>query len=165
MNKKNLHSLIETLKNYDKQIDLDTWQSSTDVPWKIACSLEELHPCGNKACVAGVLGLMPEFIAMGGFIDKGGCPKIHVGEYELMGHFAVSYFLGLDDTPCIEFFLDPIVYSHEDIDHWHKWRGLEAVEALTIMERYYDNGQMDEEYVFDYIGDLNNIVVRDTSGE
>ena len=74
-------------------IDMKSWQSGQSAA---AGSLEVLHACGNRACIAGYVALLPTFKRIGGGNSSSGMPVLHRGcrEEEVSGADAVSEFFG-----------------------------------------------------------------------
>lgn len=82
-------------------------------------SIEDLHSCGNTACVAGYMALMPEFVADGGGMDDRGSPEyIDSSESE---DFALARFLGISEdlADSIVFGDDELVFNvRKDFKDW-----------------------------------------------
>lgn len=76
-----------------RKFDIGVWQDDNGIDDGDLCETEEkLTECGFAACFGGWLGVMPEFIELGGGIDKNGSPTFN-GHSEL---YAINVFLGLE---------------------------------------------------------------------
>jgi len=63
---------LEPVRNYSNNFNLGTWQNKTEV----VMTVDELHRCGTTACAGGCLALSPEFIELGGSVNKStGAPR------------------------------------------------------------------------------------------
>lgn len=93
MNKANLNALIEHLKKVDAAtFNMDYFQKVNLMP---AATYEALHECGNTACIAGHMALLPEFQKMGGIVRYYGGPAIEVEGEELEDSKAFAFFAGI----------------------------------------------------------------------
>ena len=106
------------------------WQQG---PRPAAETLEELHECGNLACIGGYLALWPRFQEAGGEGDfsSRGCPVIN----RRYGARAFAYFfdLPLDKARLL---LVRHALGEPTIPTWSRWTISDAVRALTLLCDY-----------------------------
>lgn len=91
--------------------------------------LDDLHPCGNTACIGGHLALSPMFQAEGGGIDVGA--PIFMGYY---GATAVATYLGTDPKATELVILS--VEGDYGVVGWDQWKSREAYLALMFLYCY-----------------------------
>lgn len=58
----------------------------------------EMHNCGSAACFAGWVAVSPEWKRIGGFVDSGGGPKLHLEGQILFGSEAIAAWLNIPLT-------------------------------------------------------------------
>lgn len=78
MNTENVKAAIEIMRQA-KSLDMTEWQTHDGVPIceteeSTACTLDELHSCGNSACFAGYIAVSPQFRLSGGGVGLVGEP-------------------------------------------------------------------------------------------
>jgi hypothetical protein len=78
MNREHIQHAIELMKAAEAAgtLDMNIWQDDEDdtvydlIGKDYAETVEELHACGNTACLAGHIALSPVFQAIGGKVDQ-----------------------------------------------------------------------------------------------
>lgn len=136
INKARLEALIAAIQKYDA-INMTNWRTGS---WQRGGkSLEDLHLCGNKACIGGHLAVLPEFRECGGgAVLDCGSPRLPVEEdFVLYGADAVYRFL-FDTKPfdhVTRDYIDMIILG-ADVHNWGKWNAKEAVKALRLLEEH-----------------------------
>ncbi len=105
----------------------------------ITSNLEQFHTCGNKACIAGFVGLQPDFRAAGGHIGDYGTPifKTLKGSLALSEWWGISDDLGSAIVTAIfaEYRTVQRVTAVVDGVEWGDWT---HVEALKIIDAIID---------------------------
>ncbi len=97
MNIENIDKTIAIMQRAAKHntLFMPYWQSASQriIPPGIdmVASFEELHPCGNQACLAGHVAVSEEFINDGGGMTAIGAPMLG----ELAGELALSEWWGV----------------------------------------------------------------------
>ena len=91
MNTKRIEDLLAHLRKAVEEgedvIDMENWQKYEKHP---AADLDELHYCGNKACLGGFVALLPMFRLAGGeMLPSNGAPRFCSG----LGAAAVGAYL------------------------------------------------------------------------
>lgn len=136
--------LIDIIK-VSNSIDMVSWSSNSDE----ICSLEDLHTCGNAACIGGHLALSPMFIEAGGYKDDDGCP-IYVTE-DWVG---VADYLDTNTEAT-----HTVIFGGEDGYHvfcWGCWEAKEAIKALELLYAY-SSKPITPEGIEDFRVSLDNI--------
>lgn len=119
MNRTNIQATIDILKQAQK-FDIQTFQSGEGG----AKTVEELHACGNAACIAGYVGLSPHFQAVGGVLAYSDEPmfddltsaELRAGDGDATVASMVRYW-GL---PCED--VQAIVFGWRFTDFCYRWR-------------------------------------------
>lgn len=121
MNTANIQATIDILKRA-QNFNIGVFQYGT---FQASRTEEELHACGNSACIAGYVAVSPEWHAVGGSVSLGGAPEMlsrpRANPCDLMSEF---WGLNWGDA-------DAIVYGES-------WRGFIARHKLTDMPRLWD---------------------------
>lgn len=106
MNRENIHYTIDLLK--DAQNFKIRWFQRNPGAETYVTTIEELHACGNTACIAGYVALSPLWRQLGGGIDRHGCPE-PPPEYESENTSeAFSKFWGISERAA-----EAIIYGEE----------------------------------------------------
>lgn len=129
MNEQRIRALIAHLgKVEEENFDMEQWQTGQTG----ACdSLEEIHACGNQACIGGYLAVSPEFLAAGGSRAIDGSPVY--GQY--FGSLAMSDYLGIPLGTTLGLFVgerkSATLHAEELVlNRWADWTPADAVEIL-----------------------------------
>ena len=140
MNRTNIETTIAILRRA-QNFDISSFQGARRAPYENVDTEEELHKCGNTACIAGYVAISPEWIAFGGDVDHGG-PSLNGSDYE--DAMAVFWDIPVEDASGIiygdsslERTLDR--YSIEGIDP-DKWSQLTKEDAISIFEQMLAHG-------------------------
>lgn len=122
MNRDNIQYTIDTLKaaqNFNI-FHFQRTPRNRAVPYgKYAETIEELHTCGNTACIAGYMGLTQRWRDLGGLCHQGmpGFPDLSDDEIKRSGHDCATAsfvrFWGLQPVD-----VDAIIYG----DNWLEFR-------------------------------------------
>ena len=109
------------------------WQTGDVVPIR---TLEQLHACGNKACIGGYLTLWPVFQDDGGYANATGAPEI-LG-YSQSQAFAYFFEIPLSKAQLLLTGGSPTSNSVNPfrVDRWGAWTIADAVRALTLLCDY-----------------------------
>lgn len=99
MNRVRILNAIELMKDAKKHntLHMPKWQILGEKA-RYAKTLEQLHTCGNKACLGGHLAISPMWKAAGGN-PNGGCGP-DFGNQIRSAHAVASYFEISEDLAC-----------------------------------------------------------------
>lgn len=152
MNRANIQATIEVLKQA-QNFRITTFQSGR---YKVAKTVEELHKCGNTACIAGYVALSQAWRDFGGYAYEG-VPSRKGDKYENDAASSMAAFWELpeDDVEAIIFgtewndFLDkynivglpPFDFDEEgDEDCDTGWYTLTKDDAVSLFEQLLAKG-------------------------
>lgn len=129
-------------------LEMTSWQ---DTNWRCAkgsglravCTIEDLHKCGNTACIGGYLAISPMFIANGGSRQFSGSAAFEGEE----GSPAVAKYLGISP------FVMGVVILGRGVDDWGSWETPQAVQALELLYSHINSG----DHLLVLINKLNSI--------
>lgn len=149
MNRENIQYTIDLLKQA-QSFNIHTFQSYGN--GTVATSTEELHACGNTACIAGYVALSPRWKELGGQQTISGAPRPAVGYLipeeldDAYGDIVVAgmaKFWGVSANTA-----DAIVYGQEYdwlADHLglhpKGWGDLEPADAVYLFEQLLIRGE------------------------
>lgn len=148
MNRDNIQSTINILRRA-KNFNICSFQGNGGSPIVVKTE-EELHQCGNSACIAGYIAVSPEWHALGNTCTNSGAPDkpgSSRGAAELMAEFwgvpdevasAIVFGDGYydeDNRKGIDWFevLEQFGVSVDDVTD--DWEDLTKEEAVLIFER------------------------------
>ncbi len=80
MNRENIETTIAILRRA-QNFEIRSFQQARNHPHKQVATEEELHACGNTACIAGYVAVSQEWRALGGTIADG-APVLNCKFYE-----------------------------------------------------------------------------------
>jgi len=138
VNNEHIQDLIGIIKEH-KKLNMNTYLDhgkGTPLPE----NSEAFHECGNSACIAGYMGLLPSFIAMGGEQSLCGIPLLsYEGEGKVYSSSSYSFwrFAGIKSMPLAMAIVGRVAwdsYTCYSIDGWEKWDWVDAVYILKNLE-------------------------------
>lgn len=127
MNIDRIKALQAQIKKFGS-INMGEWQAGQGGG---VSSIEEFHSCGNVACIAGHMAVLPEFQASGGE-SVGGIPVFGRNQ----GEEALEVWLGITEREA-----RLIVYNRPAAvagcliagKKWEKWNSEDAVKVLDML--------------------------------
>lgn len=131
MNIQNLKSTLAVLKRA-QNLNMSTFQSVCVDPKRneallVASTEEELHQCGNSACIAGYMAVSKEWRDYGGLME-GDVPQLPTGE---SAHRAMAKFWGLSVADA-----ESVVYG----ECWNSFLDKYGIDSAVPRQSYGDNG-------------------------
>lgn len=128
MNTCRIIELRDSIANYGL-IDMGSWQSNG-----LYETVEEHHACGNTACIAGHMAMLPAFQKDEGWVGANGRPEID----GVRGSAAASVWLGLPLELCQELFggFKGGLRKHAELlvgERWELWNSYHAVKLLNLI--------------------------------
>lgn len=139
MNIANIKATIAAIE-YTQNLNMNAWQDVGD-KLEPARTLEEIHACGNSACIAGYAGLTKEFQSSEckTYIDSDGEPRVevapHIYEYGV-GAFARFVDIPYSIAKAITLNSESTVRIERLIGkHWHDW---DWKDAITVLNKLID---------------------------
>jgi len=135
MNVENIKLLRDTIAASGR-LNMRRFQSNgTGTIFTAEETLEKFHTCGNRACIAGFMALLPKFQAEGGIVAIDGCPVMDGRHLSSV----VADWLDLDRR-----FTCVIVFGHVSLDDydfskvgvknaWEDWTADDAVRILDAV--------------------------------
>lgn len=139
-------TIMERAKLRD-DIRMETWQSNVGAGGDKVSNEAELHACGNKACLAGYIGLSPEWIEAGGETHSSGepyFPFLPTNKWDAAP--ALAHWWGLP-SKLTELFVLP--YCAEGLgmggDHLlygKHWTDIRVDDVLRILNELLDIGEV-----------------------
>lgn len=128
MNIENIKAVIQTMHDAlsHRSLCMLHWQGSLRGRESIATNMSDFHKCGNVACLAGHIALMPEFQADGGWVCSKGMPVMkggHLG-FQMSPEQTIATWLGI--PPGIAFGLIMDVRNQKNL-HVHRIYGVEWI--------------------------------------
>lgn len=131
------NALIAAIEVGDS-LDMENWQGGGGEIQAAASTLKELHSCGNSACIAGYVALLPEFASFGGSCSRSGCPVIE--RMSVTGSNAVAEWLEMDSTLCHALIRGPNRTRTPELEKFVdcKWRNWGKEEAIKLLKALRD---------------------------
>ena len=149
MNRENIEYTIELLRNA-QNFNIEVFQHNRHGN-TVVTSIEELHTCGNTACIAGYVALSPRWKELGGIVNQWGEPitleKSDEEEFFPEATVAMSKFWGLSLGTT-----DSIIYGdafwrfveHQGITGMpERWTEMTKEEAVKIFEHLLEHGEVE----------------------
>lgn len=152
MNRDNIQYTIDTLKaaqNFNIRVFQCATPSLVFSPTKYAQDIEELHTCGNTACIAGYVGLTQRWRDLGGVCDQGVPSFLDLSEDEIENgdhDYTVASLVRFWGLPAID--IAAIIYS-ENWDEFREaftglpkdWRTMTKEDAISLFEQLLAKGE------------------------
>lgn len=138
--------LMEAARQKDT-LDMEYWQNRIGSAY-LAYNIEDLHSCGNKACLAGHIAISPEFKADGGTIIRWGSPAYLSKDGLVVDQeqYAIGRWLGIDDD-----LAGLLIYSvggqFDRDDRTHPvygtaWRDVQPKHVISALEELMKIGEV-----------------------
>lgn len=140
MNRDNIQTTIAILQRA-KKFDITSYQRPDNIDdmyddpeWRFATTEEELHACGNSACIAGYVAVSPEWRALGGVSSNGG-PVTDTA----FGVAAMMEYWGLNEATVeaivagAEFTYFVGCYNLEGMPA--QWKNMTRLQAISLFEQ------------------------------
>lgn len=136
MNRSNVQATLDILQ-LAQNFDINDFQIRSGTQHKYANTIEELHVCGNTACIAGYVGLSPAWREFGGEI-KYGIPHLK-GQSTFGTEEAMAAFWGVDThTAGAIIYGDAFTYFTKDLRITgmpHCWGDMNKEQAISLFEQ------------------------------
>lgn len=146
-----VYLLMEEAKR-KRSLDMTYWQAQEGKSVQTAKTLEQLHQCGNSACLGGHIRLSEEFQRMFQFSDETASPTVIHGNNVIKPEMVVAALL---EVPL--WFASLMIYDSENISmdihplYKCQWNAVTPDHILKILDRL--NAFESPEYIY---GSLNN---------
>jgi hypothetical protein len=140
MNRTNIQATIDILK-LAQNFDINDFQQAADPDerTKYVDTVEELHVCGNTACIAGYVGISQAWKDFGGTVSYG-VPRLRKGGKEIDTEDALARYWGL---PRVD--VEAIIYggsgwprfvaTHRIKDVPDLWSRMTKDQAISLFEQ------------------------------
>lgn len=152
MNRDNIQYTIDTLKaaqNFNIRYFQCPTPSRAFTPKKCAQDIEELHTCGNTACIAGYVGLTQRWRDLGGVCEQGvpSFPDLSDEELDLGDHdLTIASLVRFWELPAMD--IAAIIYGED----WglfcesftglpERWEQLTKEQAISLFEQLLAKGE------------------------
>lgn len=144
MNRENIQATIDILQRA-QNFCVTSFQGDG---YLLVKTEEELHACGNTACIAGYVALSSAWRNFGGTVDSiGGSPFIETPTADLYGSDAMAHFWGIDNGTAAsivygDFWPDFVLNNDLGRVAPRYWGEMTKEQAVAMFEHFLKAGEI-----------------------